>query len=171
MSAADELVEWVDADGKVIEIVTRARMRAEHLRHRCVYIVVRSAGAHGDSVLVHKRADWKDVFPGAWDLAFGGVCDPGETWEQAAHRELLEEAGLEDCDLIDHGEVSFEAPGVALVGRLYSTTSDGPFAFNDGEVVATEWASRIDLAEAMANRVIPDDTRELLLDLIPTWPA
>lgn len=170
MAAGDELVEWIEPDGSVIEIVTRQRMREESLRHRCVYIVVRSAGLHGDAVLIHKRADWKDIAPGAWDIAFGGVCDPGETWEQSAHRELEEEAGLVGCELTDHGNVAFEAPGVALLGRLYSCASDGPFAFNDGEVVATEWVPRSDLADLLASREVPDDSFAVVLPAISAWP-
>ncbi|MDG1088200.1 MAG: hypothetical protein P8P20_10715, partial [Acidimicrobiales bacterium] len=71
-AAAAQLVEHVDEDGAVIEIVTRAEMRARTLRHRSVYVAVLDSD---DRLLVHKRADWKDVFPGAWDLAFGGICD------------------------------------------------------------------------------------------------
>lgn len=170
MGAGDELVEWIEPDGSVIEIVTRQRMRDESLRHRCVYIVVRSAGEHGDSILIHKRADWKDIAPGAWDLAFGGVCDPGETWEESAHRELAEEAGLTDCELTDHGDVAFEAPGVALLGRMYSCESDGPFAFNDGEVVATEWVRRQDLDALLAERDTPDDSFAVVLPRVTRWP-
>ena len=124
-AAAAQLVEHVDENGDVIEVVTRAEMRAKALRHRSVYIAV----LDGDRLLVHKRADWKDVFPGAWDLAFGGVCDVSEGWLESAQRKLLEEAGIE-APLVDRGPVSFEAPGVALVGRLYSCQSSGPFAFN-----------------------------------------
>mgnify|MGYP000751623903 CR=1 FL=1 len=113
-AAAAQLVEHVDEDGAVIEIVTRAEMRARTLRHRSVYVAVLDSD---DRLLVHKRADWKDVFPGAWDLAFGGICDVGEDWLASAHRELMEEAGVSG-ELTDHGPVSFEAPDVALVGRL-----------------------------------------------------
>ena len=101
-AAAAQLVEHVDENGDVIEVVTRSEMRAKALRHRSVYIAV----LDGDRLLVHKRADWKDVFPGAWDLAFGGVCDVGEGWLESARRELLEEAGIE-APLVDRGPVSF----------------------------------------------------------------
>ncbi len=46
------------------------------------------------ALIVHRRADWKDVYPGYWDLAFGGVCAAGERWLESAERELAEEAGL-----------------------------------------------------------------------------
>lgn len=152
--AAAQLVEHVDRDGNVIEVVTRAEMRARTLRHRSVYVAV--VGADG-RLLVHKRADWKDVFPGAWDLAFGGVCDVGEQWAVAAERELLEEAGI-SARLVDRGPVAFEAPDVALVGRLYVCIHDGPFTFDDGEVTDTRWIPLDELHEFVAEHTVPPDS-------------
>jgi len=157
-AAAAQLVEHVDENGDVIEIVTRAEMRAGSLRHRSVYIAVIDSS---NRLLVHKRADWKDVFPGAWDLAFGGICDVGEDWETSAQRELLEEAGVTGT-LVDRGPVSFEAPDVALVGRLYVCHHDGPFAFNDGEVTATQWIELDELAEFVAANDVPPDSEVIV---------
>jgi len=153
-AAAAQLVEHVDETGAVIAVVTRAEMRAAALRHRSVYIAVLDSQ---DRLLVHKRADWKDVFPGAWDLAFGGVCDVGEDWEPSAHRELLEEAGVTG-ELIDRGPVSFEATDVALVGRFYVCRHDGPFAFNDGEVTDSQWIPLAELDEFVARNEVPPDS-------------
>ena len=153
-AAAAQLVEHVDETGSVLKVVTRAEMRAGALRHRSVYIAV--LDSH-DRLLVHKRADWKDVFPGAWDLAFGGVCDVGEDWEPSAHRELLEEAGVTG-ELIDRGPVSFEAPDVALVGRFYVCRHDGPFEFNDGEVTDSQWIPLAELTEFVATNEVPPDS-------------
>jgi len=154
-AAAAQLVEHVGADGSVIEVVTRAEMRARALRHRSVYIAVVN---DTNQLLVHKRADWKDVFPGAWDLAFGGVCDVGEDWDSSARRELAEEAGVTG-ELVDKGPVSFEAPGVALIGRLYVCRHGGPFSFNDGEVTATKWVDLDQLGEFVSSHDVPPDSK------------
>ena len=153
-AAAAQMVEHVDESGEVIQVVTRAEMRAKTLRHRSVYIAVIDSARR---LLVHKRADWKDVFPGAWDLAFGGVCDVGEDWESSAHRELHEEAGVTGT-LIDRGPVSFEAPGVALVGRFYVCRHDGPFSFNDGEVTDSRWIPLDELEGFIAHNDVPPDS-------------
>lgn len=153
-AAAAQLVEHVDENGEVIEIVTRAEMRARGLRHRSVYIAVLDTG---NRLLVHKRADWKDVFPGAWDLAFGGVCDVGEDFATSAQRELFEEAGVTG-ELIDRGPVAFKAAGIALVGRFYICRHDGPFAFNDGEVTATQWVDLDALATFVSENEVPPDS-------------
>lgn len=157
-AAAAQLVEHVDAEGNVIEIVTRAEMRARSLRHRSVYIAVLD---RHDRLLVHRRAEWKDVFPGAWDLAFGGVCDVGESWKRSAERELAEEAGISG-DLVDCGPVAFEAPDVALVGRLFRCTHEGPFRFDDGEVTAIEWVPLHELDRFVADHEVPDDSAAIV---------
>jgi len=160
-AAAAQLVEHVDEDGAVIEIVTRAEMRARTLRHRSVYVAVLDSD---DRLLVHKRADWKDVFPGAWDLAFGGICDVGEDWLASAHRELMEEAGVSG-ELTDHGPVSFEAPDVALVGRFYVCRHDGPFVFNDGEVTDSQWVPLDELAGFIERHQVPPDSKLVVTSL------
>lgn len=157
-AAAQQLVEHVDAQGNVLEIVTRAEMRNRSLRHRSVYIAVVGSGAR---LLTHKRADWKDVFPGAWDLAFGGVCDVGEDWLASAQRELFEEAGVSG-ELTDCGPVAFEAPGVALIGRFYVCRHEGPFSFDDGEVTDTRWINIADLDQFTQENDVPPDSRQVV---------
>ena len=157
-AAAAQLVEHVAEDGTVIAIVTRAEMRSSSLRHRCVYIAVVDSS---ERLLVHQRAPWKDVFPCAWDLAFGGVCDVGESYDASAHRELLEEAGVTG-HLVDRGPVAFNAPGVALVGRLYICRHEGPFQFDDGEVVATRWVPLSELESFSATHEVPPDSRMII---------
>lgn len=124
----------VDEAGAVLRVVTRAEMRAHNLRHRSTYVVVRTtAGA----VVAHRRADDKDVWPGLWDLAFGGVAGVGEPWREAARRELAEEAGVSVAagDLVELAAGAYRDPHVAVVGRVYTVTHDGPYTCPDGEVV------------------------------------
>jgi len=73
-NSPDEMVEEIDLAGNVLQLVTRRKMRAEQLCHRSVFIAVMSE--KGD-LLVHKRAETKDIWPGWWDVAVGGVVAPG----------------------------------------------------------------------------------------------
>lgn len=128
---AHEYVDHVDERDAVIGTVTRAEMRAKGLRHRAVYVVVETTAGE---VVVHRRADWKDVWPGRWDVCFGGVLDAGEVWDDAARRELAEEAGI-DAPLERLGGGAWDGDGAAVVGRVYRAVHDGPYPCPDGEVV------------------------------------
>ncbi len=47
----------------------------------------------GDKILLIKKSDKVDIYPGRWDLP-GGRLDPGESWSQGLAREVREETGL-----------------------------------------------------------------------------
>ena len=152
----DELVEEVAADGGVARVVTRREMRAGNLRHRNVAVVVqRSSGA----VVVHQRSDWKDVHPSLWDIAFGGVPNVAETDEQAAVRELAEEAGLVvgPDDLVDLGRGVHDDEYTRWTGRFFVVSSDAPLTPADGEVAQMAEVQAAELAAwALDHPVCPD---------------
>lgn len=132
-----EMVEHVDFAGNVLELVTRQQMRAQQLCHRSVFIAVVS---HDGQLLVHKRADTKDVWPGSWDVCVGGVVAPGETWEHAALRELGEELGIEGVPIEFLGTGVYVDNDVSLVAGCFVCRTDGPFQFADGEITEAHWA-------------------------------
>jgi 8-oxo-dGTP pyrophosphatase MutT (NUDIX family) len=119
-----------------------------------------------DELVVHRRADWKDVYPGYWDVCFGGVLGAGETWDAAAHRELLEEAGV-DVPLELLGIESWEAPDARLNGRIYLGRSDGPFTCPDGEVVEVATVPLPALPEWLAARDVCPDSVDLVVPRLP----
>ncbi|MCU0268665.1 MAG: NUDIX domain-containing protein [Acidimicrobiales bacterium] len=151
--AGDELVDVVDGSGTVIGVASRRVVRAHHLPHRAVFVAV----VHEGRVVVHQRAPWKDVWPGAWDLAFGGVVGAGESWDDAAARELAEEAGVE-AGLTAHGGDRWWSDGVDTeLARVYVAEHPGPFPLPDGEVVATDWVPVTALdAWGATTDVVPD---------------
>lgn len=153
---ADELVDVLDEHGRVVGVATRAEMRAGRLWHRCVFVAVVTPA---DEVVVHRRADWKDVWPSRWDLAFGGVVGAGESWEDAAVRELAEEAGVQVGvgELEPVGRSRYEDADVREHCRVYVVRSPGPFRFVDGEVSQVERVPRRDLAAWCASHeLVPD---------------
>lgn len=54
-----------------------------------------------NEMLIQKRVKSKKVAPGRWDLSVGGCSMSGEKTKQTAHREMLEEIGL-DYDFTHH---------------------------------------------------------------------
>jgi len=166
LNAGDELVDVVDELDHVVDSVPRRVMRAERLRHRAVFIaVVDGAGR----LLVHRRSPLKDVWPGWCDIAVGGVVGAGETYIDAAHRELAEEVGVstETLEELDQGESRpYDDDQVSLMARCYVVISEGPFTFDDGEVVEAWWVHRDGLDDLLRRERFLPDSLKLLLPLI-----
>ena len=94
--AKDEIVTIVSEDDIVVGSAPRSQMRVQGLPHRSTYVLVFNAHAE---LFVQKRTLSKDVFPGYYDVAAGGVVLANESYDMGAHRELREELGIENADL------------------------------------------------------------------------
>ncbi|MYV52813.1 NUDIX domain-containing protein [Streptomyces sp. SID3212] len=91
MGAADEILDVVDENDRVVGQAPRGEVYAKRLRHRCVFVLARDAE---DRVFVHRRTAEKLVFPSLYDMFVGGVLGAGETYDEAALREAEEELGV-----------------------------------------------------------------------------
>lgn len=163
---ATEMIDVVDDDDRVVATVPRTVMRAQRLQHRSVSVAVISTDRR---LLVHRRADTKDVWPGMWDIAAGGVVSAGEGYLDAAHRELAEELGVQAESLEYLGKAAFADEEVALIGCCYLTVSDGPFSFTDGEIAEVRWVTRPELEALLATEAFVPDTLAILLPLLSTF--
>lgn len=52
-----------------------------------------------NKILVPKRSSNRKIFPNCYDFSVGGHVNSGETYEQAAYRELEEELGIKNVEL------------------------------------------------------------------------
>ena len=161
--AGQEMVDIVDRNDRVLYQCSRAEMRKSVLRHRAVFIAVISSSGQ---ILIHQRSMDKDLWPGWWDLAVGGVVASGETYDDAARRELDEEVGISPESINFLGTGLYDDPDVSLIGHCYWVAHDGPFYLRDGEVTRTEWASWKDLQRLDDVRPFLPDSRALLLPLL-----
>ena len=166
LNAGDELVDIVDEFDQVVQVVPRRVMRAERLRHRAVFIAILDGAGR---LLAHRRSPHKDVWPSWCDIAVGGVVGSGESYLEAAHRELAEEVGVSAATLeeIDLGESrAYDDDQVSLMARCYVVTTQGPFTFDDGEVVEAWWVHRDGLNDLLGRESFLPDSLALLLPLI-----
>jgi 8-oxo-dGTP pyrophosphatase MutT (NUDIX family) len=163
--AGDELVDLVDEHDRVLGTITRAEMRQSVAWHRAVYVMVQDRAGR---VLLQQRSFDKDLAPGAWDIGAGGVVAAGESYDDAAQRELAEELGVRGVVLEPLGVVRFEGSGLRLHGRAYFAVHDGPFTFDDGEVLRVEWVEADALAAVVAARPFVPDSPEVFLPKLAT---
>jgi 8-oxo-dGTP pyrophosphatase MutT (NUDIX family) len=131
MGVADEIVVIVDEHNQVVGAAPRREMRAKRLAHRSTYILV--FNPRGE-LYVQKRTLTKDVFPGYFDVAAGGVVLAGETYEQGAERELEEEMGIRSIPLNRLFDFYFEDEHTRLWGCAFSCVYDGAVVLQEEEV-------------------------------------
>ena len=136
MDTADELVIIVDKENNEVEVVPRREMRSGRLRHRATYILVFNAKGE---LFVQKRTQTKDVFPGYYDIAAGGVVLAGESYEEGAVRELEEELGIRETPLTSLFDFYYEDEHIRLWGRAFSCTFDGELVLQEEEVESGEF--------------------------------
>ena len=159
---AEEQLEVLDETGAVVRIAPRTEVIDHNLWHRTAFVVVRSTRGE---VLAHQRAWTKRLAPGKWDLGFGGACDIGEDWPDAAARELYEEAGIRGT-LHQLAEYRWDGDGSREVGRLYETVSDGPFAFQAKEVATAEFVAIEELDAFLAEHELLEAAKAMVLPYI-----
>ena len=109
-----------------------------HLVADLVLFARKGADLH---VLLIKRSEDSDAFPGWWALP-GGYLNDGETFEQAARREALEEAGVTG-DLLRQVGIYAEPdrdPRGRVVSVAYTATvPDMPAPHAGDDASAARW--------------------------------
>ena len=82
----------VDDKDEVLGSVTRGEAhQSNSIKHRSVMIIlINEIG----ELLLQKRSEMKDTFPGLWTVSASGHVSYGESYDEAARRELQEELGL-----------------------------------------------------------------------------
>ncbi len=138
-----EPVDVVGDDGRTVARVPRREMRARRLAHRSCYVLV--FNRRGE-LFVHLRTPTKDVYPGHWDVAIGGVLAAGESFVEGARRELAEELGVE-APLESLFPLRYTDASTIVEGMVFRARHDGPFRLQPEEVVRGEFLSLDAVAE------------------------
>ncbi len=158
--AADtEWVDIVDEQNEAIAQSSRQQMRAERLRHRATYIVVHDGMG---KILVQRRTEIKDFYPGWLDATAGGVVQSGENVLDSARREAEEELGIAGVPFAEHGLFYFEEEQCRVWGALFSCVSHGPFALQEEEVAEVCWLTPEEIT-ARCDEFTPDSLKALSL--------
>ena len=134
--SSDEVVDVVDDAGRVVGQALRRDVRLENLRHRSVYVLVFNSSGQ---LFAHRRTMEKDIFPGFWDVAVGGVLNAGEEYDDGARRELREELGVDGLALRRLFPLRYDDACNRVAGMVYSCTCDGPLSLQASEIAEGMW--------------------------------
>ena len=162
--ASREIVTVVDGENRPVAELPRHRMRSENLPHRATFIFVFDRRGR---VLVQRRTAIKDIYPGHYDLAAGGVVAAGESYEECAEREAAEELGIRDTALEAKFDFYYEDERSRCFGRVFTCVHDGPFALQPEEVESVAFHTVEEIAAGGIAPITPDTRMALdrLLDL------
>jgi isopentenyl-diphosphate delta-isomerase type 1 len=132
-----ERLNEVDENDQVIGTRTRGELHRLGLRHRAVHILVFNSR---NELFLQKRSASKDINPGLWDTSAAGHVDLGESYDEAARRELNEELGVDDAPPL---QPIFKLPSSPETGwefiQVYTVNHDGPFRLNAQEITEGQW--------------------------------
>ncbi|MBU4260419.1 MAG: NUDIX hydrolase YfcD [Proteobacteria bacterium] len=157
--ASEELVAIVDEENRVVGCASRGVMRRFHLIHRATYILLfNSLG----ELFVHQRTESKDVYPGYYDIAAGGVVQAGEDYDLSARRELAEEVGISGVPLTPLFDFYWQDDNNKVWGRAYSCVADGPITLQEEEVQWGRFMNVHDLRQLRAEKPFTPDGLYLL---------
>jgi len=131
MLARDEIVLIVDRDNMETGCAPRHEMLARGLPHRASYILVFNSMGE---LFIQKRTMSKDVYPGYYDVAAGGVVLDGESYDESAQRELEEELGIGNTEISSHFTFFHEEGKNQVWGRVYSCIYDGEMSLQEEEI-------------------------------------
>ncbi|MBP2843986.1 NUDIX hydrolase YfcD [Dickeya oryzae] len=158
-TAGTEWVDIVDENNEVIAQSSRQQMRAQHLRHRATYIVVHDGMG---KILIQRRTETKDFYPGWLDATAGGVVQTGENLLESARREAEEELGIAGVPFAEHGLFYYESDDCRVWGALFSCVMHGPFALQAEEIDEVSWLTPEEIT-ARCDEFTPDSLKALSL--------
>lgn len=141
---------------------TKTEAWEQGLIHRIVRIMVFD---EHDRMLVQKRSMQMGLYPGCWDNSAAGHVDAGETYEQAALRELEEELGLTGYFLerVDnyYSDGKFHERILKRFTDVYKLVLPDPlpnFSLQEAELSGVRWMAIADIKRLV------QDSPELVTD-------
>jgi len=144
--AKEELVAIVDEENRVVGSASRSVMRRFTLIHRATYILL--FNGRGE-LFVQQRTENKDIYPGYYDIANGGVVQAGEDYDISARRELAEEVGITGVPITPLFDFYWQDANNKVWGRAYTCVADGPITLQEEEV---QWGQFMPLDEVLQLR-------------------
>lgn len=100
-----EILDIINIDDQVIGQDTKENIYLKRHMHRIVHIFVKD---NSERQLLQLRGAQSSYLPLHWSTAVGGHVQSGESYEDAARREMMEEIGITDCSLREIGKFFYE---------------------------------------------------------------
>lgn len=142
--AAQEWLDIVDANDRVVGRDTRARVHEAGHFHRSAHIVLFNSQGQ---VFIQLRSMSKDSGAGLWDTSAAGHVESGESYLECAVRELSEELGINvgRAALKRVATLSPQARNGMEFTRIFTVICDQPLSLQAEEIDDGRWLTPADL--------------------------
>lgn len=158
-------IQIVDDKDQPVGSATVFEAQDQGLYHRIARVMIEDPRRR---VLLQKRQATKLTYPDCWDNSASGHVDFGETYEQAAARELYEEMGIKGFPLMEtkyyQTEHVFNGLVLRRFNKLYTTTvpAETPIMIQDEEVSEAAWFTIAEVNNLITN--YPDKVSDGLIE-------
>ncbi len=159
--AQSELLVVVDENDNFLEFLDRDICHApKNPRiHREVFILLKNKRGE---LLLQKRSMKKDSFPGFWTLTASGHVAKGDTYEDAAQRELFEEVGINTKLNFEYKYLHKRDDNFAMIA-VFEGDTDGNVVIDKEEVEKVGFFNKEELKQIKEE--LTPAAREVLLRL------
>lgn len=143
-----EYLDIVNDNDEVIGQCTVSESYEKLLPHRITHILIFNDEG---KMLLQKRTADESFCPNHWSTAVGGHVQAGESYEEGALREYVEELGTKsEIELI--GKTIYEKENVPKKFlTIFKSNFNGPYNINLDEVAAVDSFSIEEIKEMIAN--------------------
>lgn len=143
------LIDVVDRADKPIGLMERGLIFHEHASFRVVHDLIFNSDG---KLLIQQIASTRNRHPGYWGSSVAAYIFAGESYEAAANRRLGEELGVRNVVLRYLGKTSMIDEDCFKFIGVFAGNSDGPFAFDHGQIASLEFLSLPELHEQIDQR-------------------
>ena len=152
----NEIFDLVDTDDKVIGRTTRSQVHQNpNLIHRSIGVAVFNSNK---KIFLQRRSVTKDIDALLWTISCSGHVLTGENYEDTACRELEEELGIKDTNLILLTKYLYKGTKETEITSLFKANYDGEITLLKEEILEGKFFGAEELSAAI-------DTGEIELNL------
>lgn len=139
MSGKSEILDVVNDNDKKVGTATKERVYKEKLPHRVVHVLLLRPDFQ--EVFLQIRSLKKSYLPGYYCTSAGGHVQAGETYVQAARRELYEELGITSRLRLVYRFLYTDNNHKRYISVFIAITDKKEVSFLDGEVMEGKFMS------------------------------